>query len=655
MSLTRPGDANLSVTNAARFLGVHANTVRAWSDQGRLPFYRINARGDRRYRESDLDAFLQAAVGSPSLPAGDRRQRRVDNGEDAGAGYRDALAMVLPELVDARAVESALRIEGDFERMARWAAQLQSIQQLGVRLSRLTSVADIGAAIAHELRQLIDYHNVRVYRLEDNVLYPIAMLGQVGEYRDETPEQLRLSIGQGLTGWVARHAIPQLVRDASNDPRAATIPGTSSDLDESMLLAPMVMDERVLGVLVLSKLGLDQFTDDDLRLLVIYASFAAQAITSALATELVRAQSAALERQVRSHRELIKITESILGTLEPRAVLDQITEQLRPLVSYDRLSIEVVDEGTRQLTSVTAKGDDGADLTVGWMRGLATDVLETGTPLLVVDGQLIETSAEGGAPAATPPTNVPPGLPPIRRSHTSLIVVPLRTRAGTAGLLTLERIGDDDPFGPQELDLVQLFAAHVSIALQNAAIHSAVEVKARTDGLTGLYNHSTFKEHLETAVCAAETFSLILLDLDDFRNVNNEFGHQAGDAFLREVAETIVGAGRESDVAFRYGGDEFILLLPATGMDGAQAVAERVRMALHRVGRRGTDREGRRVSATASIGVASYPMDGVTAEEILLAADRASFVAKRDGRDRIATAEEGRSLDRPFALQAPTP
>ncbi len=153
-------------------------------------------------------------------------------------------------------------------------------------------------AIATELRQLIDYHNVRVYRVTSDDLIPVAMKGQVGEYVDETLDQLRVAVGEGITGWVAEHALAQHLGDAAKDPRADTIPGTEEDLDESMLLAPMIFDDRVIGVLVLSKLGLDQFTDDDLRLLVIYASFAAQAMANADTTERLREQSAALERQV---------------------------------------------------------------------------------------------------------------------------------------------------------------------------------------------------------------------------------------------------------------------------------------------------------------------------------------------------------------------
>ena len=91
--------------------------------------------------------------------------------------------------------------------MATWAAQLQSIQQLGARLSHLSNVREIGLAIATELRQLIDYHNVRVYRIEGDELVPVAMQGQIGEYYDETPDQLRVKVGEGITGWVAEHRV----------------------------------------------------------------------------------------------------------------------------------------------------------------------------------------------------------------------------------------------------------------------------------------------------------------------------------------------------------------------------------------------------------------------------------------------------------------
>ncbi len=527
----------------------------------------------------------------------------------------------------------AIRAGQDYDRMATWAAHLQSIQQLGVRLNRLAGVTEIGMAIATELHPLIDYDNVRVYRLVGQELTPVAMQGQVGEYVDETPDQLRVTLGEGITGWVAANRIAQNLGDAAADPRANTIAGTVDDLDESMLLAPMLFDDQVLGVLVLSKLGTNQFSDDDLRLLVIYASFAAQAMANADATERLRDQSMALERQLRGQRELLQITESILTTLDARAVLESITERLGDLIACDNIGIEVVDPAVGVLTPLTARGVHRDFFMEPWEpgeTGVATWVVEHNEPVYIRDetNDMRVNHRDGREP-----------------NEGSLIVVPLRNRDGAIGVLTIERLGTGNTFSFDEFELVQLFAAQVSIALRNAEVFQAVQIRARTDGLTGLLNHGTFEEWLGRTVREGNRFSLIMLDLDHFREVNNSLGHQAGDELLRQIAAALVRAGRDTDQVFRYGGDEFAFLLPNTDGDGALQVAERASQAVRAT--RGT--------MSASIGVATFPVDGSTSAGILLAADRACYTAKRGGRDSIATAAEGLALVAEFSLQEPTP
>jgi diguanylate cyclase (GGDEF)-like protein/excisionase family DNA binding protein len=537
----------------------------------------------------------------------------------------------------------AIKTAQDYSQMATWAAQLQSIQQLGARLNRLTSVREIADAIATELRQLIDYHNVRVYRQYGDDLVPVAMQGQVGEYVDETPDQLRVKVGEGITGWVARNKDPVLLADAAKDPRANTVPGTEADLDESMLLAPMVFEDQVLGVLVLSKLGLYQFAEDDLRLLVIYASFAAQAMANADATARLREQSEALERQLRSQRELVQITESILTTLDPRAVLDQIADRLERLVGYDNISIELYDRVAGILRPLTARGANAEDYLKEWEvgeAGIATWVIEHNEPVFIVDQY------------DDPRVQHFPSTGPV---HGGLIVVPLRGREGVTGVLTVERLGENNRFTDDEFDLVKLFAAQVSIALQNAEVYRAVEIRARTDDLTGLLNHGTFREWLAGHVSRLEKFSLVMLDLDAFKRVNDALGHQAGDRLLAEIARAIVAAGRDTDHVFRYGGDEFALILPGADAKAGVRVAHRVRRAILAVGESGTAWKSEGISVSASFGLATFPKDGETADSILLAADRACFVAKRSGHGRIATAEEGLSMAAEFSLQDPTP
>jgi diguanylate cyclase (GGDEF)-like protein/excisionase family DNA binding protein len=531
----------------------------------------------------------------------------------------------------------------NFTRMATWAAHLQSIQQLGAQLSRLTTEHEIGDAISNELETLIAFHNVRVYRLrEDGWLVPVAMRGLVGEFKDETPDRLRIRIGEGITGWVARHKLPQNLGDAANDPRAMTIPGTEDDLDESMLLAPLVYEEEVLGVIVLSKLGLQQFSDDDLRLLVIYASLAAQAMANADTTGRLRAQSTQLERRLASQRALLAITESILGTFDARAILEQVCDRLSALVRLDTISIELLNPETGTLRPILARGVHAAAYLEPWEpgeEGLATWVLAHGEPQLVRD--------ELGDPRVR-------RFPTTGPQEGSLICVPLRGPDGALGVVSMERLGAEDRFDEDDFELVQLFAGQVSIALRNAAAFRIKEIEAQTDQVTGLLNAGTFRTWVRQAARLDDPFGFLMLDLDNFKDVNETMGHEAGTELLRQIARTITDASRDSDRVFRYGGDEFTVIVSTADPDGAMVVARRIRNALRALPGDWTGRGGR-PQVSASIGVATYPADGATNAEILLAADRACFVAKRRGRDLIATAAEGLALAADFTLSEPTP
>jgi len=531
----------------------------------------------------------------------------------------------------------------NFAQMASWAAQLQSIQQLGTRLSRLTSEQEISDAISNELESLIAFHNVRVYRLRpDGELTPVAMRGLVGEFRDETPDLLRTRIGVGITGWVAQHKLPQKLDDAAHDPRALTMPGTEADLEESMLLAPLLYEDQVLGVIVLSKLGLRQFSDDDLRLLVIYASLAAQAMANADTAARLRAQSGRLERQLVSQRALLAITESILGTFNARSILEQVCDRLSAIVRLDTIAISLSDPETRALRPILARGVHAAAHMEPWepgQGGLGPWVLAHGEPQLVPDE------------LADPRVHQFETTGPLEGS---LICVPLRGAGGTTGVITLERLGAEDRFDEDDLELAQLFAAQVSIALRNAAAFRVKEIEAQTDPVTGLLNAGMFRSWLEQPAPTNASYGLLMLDLDNFKDVNETMGHEAGTELLRRIARAITEVTRDSDQVYRYGGDEFAVVAAAPDAAGTTALARRIRSALRAL----SDEWGapaKHPPVSASIGVATYPADGSTNAEVLLAADRACFVAKRRGRDLIATAAEGLALAADFTLSEPTP
>jgi diguanylate cyclase (GGDEF)-like protein len=477
-------------------------------------------------------------------------------------------------------------------------------------------VDEIGQAICSELRQLIDYHNVRVYRVRGEEVIPVAWQGQVSEYIDEDGTQLRVRLGEGITGWVAKFGVAQYLPNAALDPRGQLMPGTEEDLDESMLVAPMVYEDRAIGVIVLSKLGLDQFAPHDLRYLGIYASIAAQAMTNADISARLRAQQETLDQQLHGQRELLRVTEAILTNLDPAAVMAEVADSLGRIIPVDTLGVYVHQVRQHQLTPLLARGVN-ADAFLA--RGLpdtgsvATAVLSTGETRSV--------RRPGPAPAA-------------------IILAPLRGRERIVGILYIKRRGEAARFDARELDLVRIFAAHASIALQNALTHRAVEIRAQMDSLTGLRNHGTFREELQAAVQKDDPFALLMLDLDEFKSYNDRHGHEAGNRLLQAIAEGIRSASRQSDHVYRYGGDEFSLILPRTRLRDAAEVAERVRIAIGQAP--GTD--VRPADMRCSVGIAVFPDDGADQASLLLAADRALYAAKRAGRDRVATAAEGLAL-----------
>ncbi|WP_434348055.1 diguanylate cyclase [Myxococcus virescens] len=194
-----------------------------------------------------------------------------------------------------------------------------------------------------------------------------------------------------------------------------------------------------------------------------------------------------------------------------------------------------------------------------------------------------------------------------------------------------------DPWSPDELVARVHRALAAKARMESLAAQvSELQRLSSTDGLTGLHNHRHFQERLREEFRRAQRYddslSLILLDLDFFKEINDKYGHSAGDGVLREVAAALTRGVRETDLVARYGGEEFAVLLPRTHLTGALTVAERVRRELRALRLEVSDS----LQVTASLGVSSFPHRTVlTPEQLLLTADEALYQAKRDGRDRI--------------------
>ena len=212
------------------------------------------------------------------------------------------------------------------------------------------------------------------------------------------------------------------------------------------------------------------------------------------------------------------------------------------------------------------------------------------------------------------------------------------SRLGGAGTLAVARA--QRPFDDDERDLLGYLAAQAGVSLENIALHQLAEERARVDELTGLANHRWFVETVDAEIARARrqrtSVGLLLLDIDDFKAINDGHGHLGGDLVLRELGRLLLGRCRTTDLAARYGGEELAVVLPDTAMEGAEDLAQDLRRAIGALDVRAQG--GRSIRLTASVGVASFPESAPGREALIEAADRALYEAKRTGKNRVVAA-----------------
>ena len=363
-------------------------------------------------------------------------------------------------------------------------------------------------------------------------------------------------------------------------------------------------------------------TMESIRGVEIFANQAAIAIENAQQYAALEVQELRLERQLQSQQDLVRVSESILSTLDEQVVFEAITEKLRLLVEYDTLAISKVEWDTRRIVTVWARDEYAQELIdnpIGVEQGL------WGWAVTHDEALLCNTAHDDPRANQVPDTPVEPQ---------ASIVLPLHVMNKVIGVLNLDRLGGKT-FTDEEFELVKPFANLAAIAIENASLYERSQLRAVTDPLTGLYNHGHFQETLEHEVRRCErygdSFSLLMLDLDHFKGVNDRFGHPRGDAVLREVAQVLSDTTREADYAARYGGEEFATLLPKTSSEDARQLADRIRARVREI----EVEQGDAFRVSASIGVADFPACGLDAKTILGAADTALLWAKRRGRNCV--------------------
>jgi diguanylate cyclase (GGDEF)-like protein len=260
-------------------------------------------------------------------------------------------------------------------------------------------------------------------------------------------------------------------------------------------------------------------------------------------------------------------------------------------------------------------------------EGLAGRAALSRQPLIVED-----LSAEGG-PSGAP--ELPPGL-----GGRSVLAVPLLSRGRVVGVVEAIHQRPHGPFRIEDARLLSLLLEPAAVAIDNALLLRRSEELSVTDDLTKLYNsrylNATLRREVERSKRYRTPVSLIFLDLDGFKGVNDQHGHLWGSRTLVEVGRVIHSTVREIDVVSRFGGDEFTIILPQTGPEGAQTIAERIRQRI--ADTVFLEAHGLRVRITASIGIASFPDHGRTKDDLIARADQAMYIVKSRGKNGVALA-----------------
>lgn len=326
-----------------------------------------------------------------------------------------------------------------------------------------------------------------------------------------------------------------------------------------------------------------------------------------------------LQRQERELTLLNRLATVVTSSLDMQDTFSEFSRELRGVVPLDYAAVALVDGDKVKLEAVF--GDVGAIE----MARMSHSVQGTATEWVIEHRKSIYQPDLQAAATYWPDVHY------AREGIRSLVHSPLIVRDQVVGTLLVASC-QPQCYREEDVKLLEQVASQIAAPLENLRLYARAEQRSRIDELTGLFNRRHFEERLREEVSRHarhdEVFTVLMADLDAFKAYNDMYGHPSGDVLLKVVADLVAHAIRESDQAFRYGGDEIAIILPGTSPEDAFMVAERVRLLVAK------EMESRHSGVSCSIGLATYPADGVMAGELIATADTALYYAKNTGGNR---------------------
>lgn len=421
-------------------------------------------------------------------------------------------------------------------------------------------------------------------------------------------------IGQGIIGYTASIQKTYVTGDVSRDPHYYS----TSTQSGSAICIPIFKQSSLYGVLYVESFQLDAFGQEDVRTL--------ETLVSQISESL---QRAALFTQTQKDLRTIAITQNIsklvASSLDLNTISSIVVKSLQESFGYTHVSIYFLEEDYLHLS---AQVGYPAELTLHKIhisQGVAGRCIRT------KQVQFIQDARQENAF--------------LKADHHILseICVPLLKDGKVLGIVNIESTSLDRLTTYDE-ELLVAIAGPIAVSVDNARLHTEIKRMASTDAVTGLANRHIFEKAIAAEMERAQrhntTLSLMIFDVDSFKEYNDTWGHPAGDARLKTIADTVTANLRKYDIAARYGGDEFAVIMTNCSQADAYNFATRLREGV-RVGAPNEHPSEKGIPGyTLSIGIATYPQDANTLGELLIAADNASMRAKQSGKNRIKTASD---------------
>jgi len=315
-----------------------------------------------------------------------------------------------------------------------------------------------------------------------------------------------------------------------------------------------------------------------------------------------------------------RLTTIITSSVSIQGIFDGFAQELKEVVDVDWAAIGLIDGDELCISALSGT------IVSPWQRGERIPLKGTGTEWVCRERK---SSYEADLVRYH---RFWTGEHYLQQGIRSIVYLPLSIKEQGIGSLVLASL-KPNAYSHRQIRLLEQVALQIATPIENAQLYARAEQRSRIDELTGLFNRRHFEERLKEEIGRhsryGNLFSIFLIDLDSFKTYNDVYGHPSGDVLLSQLGKIIKSSIRDADQAFRYGGDEFVVVLPHTAVEDARVVADRVRETI------AGEMEKKGIAVTCSIGLACYPSDGVMAGELVTVADTALYYAKRTGGNRV--------------------